>query len=378
MKRVFIKKVILLCLILLILSGCWDVKDLQKISFVTGLAIDELEDKKIGLTYQILLPQNASDPAKSGAPQFMNVKSKGENVLKAVSQVSLKEDPIYSEHLKMLLFGEKLARKRNLQGLINYFIRDDEVRRSTYVVLTKGYAGNFLEIPTKKKTPIQKLVDISNNKFYNGGIIIPTRLGQMSENLQANISFFIQAVSLRNNELVYDGAGIISEKTNKLLGFVSSKDVQSLQWVIGKSKGGIVPLKLDKRAFTYEILTLESKVKPKLKDGKLTFDIIVKTNGKISEDWNPQEDSFRESYLHKVEKRTAEKMEADIQQALYTIQKKYKADPIGLGSYVHIRYPAYWKQNKASWDEIFSKTRIHYKVKVDIKNFGTKGRGKRV
>ncbi|MFB8735973.1 hypothetical protein ACEQPO_26805 [Bacillus sp. SL00103] len=47
----------------------------------------------------------------------------------AVSNVALKDPPIYSDHSKIFLFGKDQAEHHDIQGTLNHFIRDDEVRR---------------------------------------------------------------------------------------------------------------------------------------------------------------------------------------------------------------------------------------------------------
>ncbi|NGY81127.1 Ger(x)C family spore germination protein [Bacillus megaterium] len=246
MKKFNVKKRLFIFIICIFLTGCWDVKDLKRLSFVSGLALDEREDKKIELIYQILLPQSSMDSNGTGVPQTIIVQSVGKNLLEAVSNVALKEDRIYSEHLKVFLIGENLAKHRNIKGLINHFIRDDEVRRSSYVILTKGKASMAIKMPVKKKIASEKIFDISQNEIYNGKILTPMRLGKASEYLQAKTSFLIQALRTNKGEIIYDGAGIIDAKKQRLKGFISPKDVQSIQWLKGETKGGVIPSKIDK------------------------------------------------------------------------------------------------------------------------------------
>ncbi|MDG3045144.1 Ger(x)C family spore germination C-terminal domain-containing protein [Bacillus sp. B6(2022)] len=101
------------------------------------------------------------------------------------------------------------------------------------------------------------------------------------------ISFLVQSVEVVNGELTYDGAGIIHGKTRKLIGFIPAKDVQSLNWVMNRISGGVVPATYKDFPITYEIKKAKSKIEPYLKNGKVSFKISVQTNGKLSEDQYP-------------------------------------------------------------------------------------------
>lgn len=128
--------------ILMTLSGCWDAKEVEKLSFARGLAIDETSDRRYKLTYQNLLPQSENSQA-SGRPVFVNVTSRGDTILEAVSEVALKDPPVYSDHLKVLIFSDKLLADQNILQMMNHFIRDDELRRSSYLFAARGKASDF-------------------------------------------------------------------------------------------------------------------------------------------------------------------------------------------------------------------------------------------
>lgn len=141
---------------LLALCGCWDVKDIEQLSFARGLAIDETNDHQYKLTYQNLLPQS-EDSQASGKPEFVNVTSHGKTILEAVSDVSIKDPPVYSDHLKVILLGEKLMRNQNVDQVLNHFIRDDELRRSSYLMAARGNAADvFTKGNPNQQQPIDR------------------------------------------------------------------------------------------------------------------------------------------------------------------------------------------------------------------------------
>ncbi|PNB40271.1 Ger(x)C family spore germination protein, partial [Pseudomonas sp. GW456-E7] len=81
--------------------------------------------------------------------------------------------PIYSDHLKVILLGEKLMRNQNIDQVFNHFIRDDELRRSSYLMAARGQAEVvFTKGSPKQQLPMpsEKLIDLTNNSGYNGKI----------------------------------------------------------------------------------------------------------------------------------------------------------------------------------------------------------------
>ncbi|MEH7652597.1 Ger(x)C family spore germination protein [Bacillus safensis] len=362
------------CCLFLLSAGCWDLKDIEKLSFVRGVGIDEQDENGVKLTYQNLVPKTGGTQ-EADSPGYVNVVSKGKNVLEAVSNVALKDPPIYSDHLKIFLFGRNQAEHHDIQGTLNHFIRDDEVRRSSYLLVSRGDASKVInqKLKSQQKVPVEHIFETSKNRSFNGKIAPPTRIGRSSDYFQMGVSFLVQSVDVIDSEIIYDGAGIIHGKTRKLIGFIPAKDVQSLNWVMGRITGGVVPATYKGYPITFEIKKAKTKVEPYLKDGKVSFKISVKTNGKLSEDQYPPENSFDEQYIKRFERIFARKIKERIQKAVHHVQKEVGVDPIFFNQQFRMKYPDYWDQHGTEWDRLFQEADIDYDVKVSILNFGAEG-----
>ncbi|MFJ5964373.1 Ger(x)C family spore germination protein [Bacillus sp. NPDC093026] len=362
------------CFLFLLSAGCWDIKDIEKVSFVRGVGIDETEDQGVKLTYQNLVPKMGSTQ-EADSPGYVNVVSKGKNVLEAVSNVSLKEPPIYSDHLKIFLFGRSQAEHHDIQGTLNHFIRDNEVRRSSYLLVSRDDASKVInqKLKSQQKVPVEHIFETSKNRNFNGKILLPLRIGRASDYFQMSISFLVQSVDVINNELVYDGAGIIHGKTRKLIGFISANDVQSLNWVTDRISGGVVPATYKGYPITYEIKNAKSKVEPYLKNGNISFKISVQSSGMLSEDQYPPENSFDKHYIKRFQHIFENQIEHRIKKAVSHLQKEVGVDPIFLNRQVRMKYPDFWEKHRDEWDELFQDATIEYDVSVDILNFGAEG-----
>ncbi|MED1747361.1 MULTISPECIES: Ger(x)C family spore germination protein [Bacillus] len=362
------------CLLFLLTAGCWDIKDIETLTFVRGVGIDETDDQGVKLTYQNLVP-NMGGTQEATSTGYVNVVSKGENVLEAVSRVALKNQPIYSDHLKIFLFGKSQAEHHDIQGTLNHFIRDDEVRRSSYLLVTRDNASKVInqKINSQQKAPVEHIFETSKNRDYNGKILLPTRIGRASDYFQMGVSFLVQSVDAINDELIYDGAGIIHGKTRKLIGFIPANDVQALNWMMNRISGGVVPATYKGYPITFEIKKAASKVEPYLKDGKISFKVSVKTNGKLSEDQYPSENSFDEQYIKRYERIFSQKIKGRIHKAVRHMQTEVGVDPIFLSRQVRIKYPDFWEKHRDEWDTLFQEADIQYDVNVSILNFGAEG-----
>lgn len=92
-------------------------------------------------------------------------------------------------------------------------------------------------------------------------------------------------------------------------------------------------MKRDGHLFSYEVYSSNRKIKTAYKDGKFKFTVTRNIEGRLSEDWNPNEDSFKDSYIKSIEK-TVEKRVHETVTSFITekLQKEIKADVTGLGT----------------------------------------------
>lgn len=114
-------------------------------------------------------------------------------------------------------------------------------------------------------------------------------------------------------------------------------------------------------------------MKTQYKHGKFKFIVTRFVEGRLSEDWNPKEDSFKESYINEIKNAVKHSIHSDVMAFIDYMQHELKVDITGLGDQVRIHYPDKWKKISSDWDHHFSESDIEYKVKVAIRDFGTKG-----
>ncbi|MGF6952459.1 hypothetical protein QF028_004964 [Neobacillus sp. B4I6] len=122
----------------------------------------------------------------------------------------------------------------------------------------------------------------------------------------------------------------------------------------------------------YELQKMKSKIKPKVVGDKISFTVEIETEGKLREDWIDPGNAFKSDFIKRAQQETEAAIKKEAGRALSKTQKKYKVDVVGFGKRLSIEYPQVWKKVKGDWDDRFSKVPVDLKVKVKIREFGTK------
>jgi spore germination protein KC len=127
--------IVLLCLLL---SGCWDYKDLNKLSIVTGMAFDQAKDGKLKVTLEIV--DRSSSPKKEGL-RTRSVEVTEKNAKEAVQKAARGLDfELYYGALAVVIFGDGVKEGE----LLDWLHDNREVRETVYIVRAEK-AGKKLQ-----------------------------------------------------------------------------------------------------------------------------------------------------------------------------------------------------------------------------------------
>ncbi|MFD2656569.1 Ger(x)C family spore germination protein [Gracilibacillus thailandensis] len=134
----------LLFVCIVLLSGCWDKKELNEVAVVIGVGIDKVSEKEgvYEITAQVIKPQEG-DQQGAELPTW-SVTAQGETIMDAIKNLNrLSPRRLYWSHLQIIIFSEGLARE-GVAPIITWFERDRDSRAGSYVVVTRGSAQDLL------------------------------------------------------------------------------------------------------------------------------------------------------------------------------------------------------------------------------------------
>ncbi|MGJ7912801.1 Ger(x)C family spore germination protein [Neobacillus sp. LXY-1] len=393
MKQRTLKTLFLSSFLLFSLTGCWSSKEIEELGFVAGTAMDlkkedpfkgdmegpnEGSSKQISLTLtnQFFTAQTNSQNTQKGGSQksYQNITESGHSVISVLRKMVLKnEKRSFGQHSKVIVISADLARKVNLQKLLDFFLREVEIRQSSYIFIAKNSAKKTLETKESSVIPAYHLFQITKSQERTTKILHSLPLAKLQGKLHSGTSFLLQNLVTEKGEVKFSGAAVIKGKSRKLVGFINEKDIEGLNWLTGKAKGGLVN-SIDKETgqpVTYEIKTLKSKITPHMVKNQISFDVKIESQGTLAEHWDRSGKPSDEKFLKKAEKNSEEEVEHLIKNVLVKTQKKYKIDVVEFGKEFQIKYPRTWEKIKKDWEQTFSNVPIHYSVDIKIIDYGT-------
>lgn len=397
------KRVLFLFMCLLLLSGCWDRTEIEEVGFVLGLGMDpadpelELKRKQAGSaenwsdieherlsfirnTFQVAIPgnfQTQSDGAAGGQPEFFNISTTGLTNFKIRRQPSSRRSRHFSfEHLKIMLIHEQLARAGILEHLIDYYLRDHEMRRKTRIFITDSDTRDIFEM----KLPMEGLMSqsifmISDNNNRVLGMLEPADMGNVSSGVISNRSFLIPRIVKQESDIAVNGAALIHGKTNRMLGWLGIEDIEAFNWIMGDAQSGVIEVPFEDRSpFVFETFMQGTRVKYKYNadQDKDQFFINIRAEGSLSESQMHNVDISSLKMTSKFNAAVEERISKQVQELMTRMQHEYSADIFELHKQIRRLHPQRWKQIRNDWakeDGYFSKADIQFDVEVQIRDY---------
>ncbi len=372
------KLLILLIISSLLLTGCWNIREVSDLGVAVALGIDLLEDDTLEVTAQVLVPRmlNSSGTQENSVITFSGTGKTIFEILRKLTNISSRK--IYLAHVQLIVIGEGLA-KSGIFQTIDFLERDHEFRRQALVVLSKGItAKEILDIESRfESLPAMNIVGVIENNIHVGTSRKVNLLNLFNEINSPGRNLVLPVISTRSGEtpklikdLEAEGAGVFRE--NKLKGFLNSNETRGFLWVINELEGGILvipSLEDHEKLIAIEILKAYSKMDVQVKNSQLTLSVTVKQSGRIGEQ-QVSTDLTTKEMVNYLEKMQEEVIKREVLLAFSKAQNEFKSDIFGFGEIVKKNYPEIWKDISNHWDDHFSDLPVEIHVTSKIEGSG--------
>ncbi|WP_199614764.1 Ger(x)C family spore germination protein [Paenibacillus alkalitolerans] len=368
--------------ILILLTGCWNRMELDNFAFVQATAIDLADDdESIALTIQYYKP--VSGTSQGGGPpsqSFINVKTEDDTVFEAVRDMTIHFGrKAQFSHMRVLIIGERLARKRHVGEVLDLFSRDHEPRATVFIMIGKGKAAQYLEKtePFIESTIGQQIRESERMAYLFSGKSVKTTFLDLMLQLKgqtgvATIPYVYFDPKNKPKTSPVTALGVMKE--GKLVTTVSAKKIESLLMVLNQYKSGVIEVvcpgqknKKIKKMDAAEVAEVNTQMAVKIKGESVAVHVTTKIDGYVGElactTIKTPED------MEKFNERVKKTVERDLKNTVAFFQKK-KLDVFGIGNNVYRQNPALWKRLKRDWDERFAEIPFTYKIEVNIFNTG--------
>ncbi|MCQ6280451.1 Ger(x)C family spore germination protein [Bacillus sp. EB600] len=378
---------LMLLILISLLTGCWSSKELNELSIVTALGIDKTENGYL-LSAQVINPGEIAGKTSSGRTEVIRFMKSGSTIFEAIRKLAT-DSPreIYVSHLRVVVFGEKLA-KEGIGKTLDLLSRDHEMRSDFYMMVAKGStAYDILNVMThQEKLPANKLFNALDNSDKKWGPTTAVTLDELINNLVSkgkepiltgvyvygNPEYGSDFKNVQNispkTGLRIDSIGVF--KKDKLIGWLNVKESSGFNYIIDKVSSTATNVPCEDGKLAIETIRSKTKVKGKVEQGKPKITISVFSEGNVG-DVECTIDVSKPENIKKLEEKYQSEIKDKIEGAIKKVQKDYKSDIFGFGEVIHRADPKAWKRLEPNWEQEFENIEVSVKVNAKIRRLGT-------
>lgn len=371
----------------LLLTGCWDSRELNKLAFTAATAIDYKEGQWI-VSYQVVVPSalsslTANGPSKTPVTSFS---TQGKTIRDATWRNSL-ESPrhLYFSHNRAIIVSSA-AVQQGLSQLIDVYLRNLDSRETVSVLITEGEARQFLNqlmqiqiipgdgIEEMIKLESKVLSNLPNVNMYDLALellgtaksaVLPEIVisGSPSVTNPDELSKTKLSSKLRLGRLA-----VINQ--DKLAGWISKQDALGVSFIRNKVNRTVLPFKCEKSEVdsAFQINHTKTRLTPHKNGEHFMIEVDVKGEGELLET-NCPSDLNEPNTVRMMEEQLEKEIVENINSSWEAV-KKLKTDVVGFADLIHRKYPKEWKQLGPKWQTEFPQTEIQTKADITIKRVG--------
>jgi spore germination protein KC len=376
MGKAMRKKAVLafLCFSLLfLLCGCWDYRGLNEIAIVAGMAIDmDPVSGDFKVAYEIVDLTNV----KSSGPKSKLVESTGKTVFDAGRNAKKRlEKRLYYGNDQILIISEAIAKSGHLKHIIDWFLRDAELRETVHVIVSREKTAAELLSVKGINDPIvsyeiEKMIMDDNTSTSSTNTILLYQVYDTLHTEGLSLALPVLHKVLNSQEMTDEINGVAVFKGESMLGYLTPEESKYFLFVINKVKGGVLTLPAnegEKDDVSLEISQNSTKQSYTVEDGKLKMMIDTETRVYLDEIAN-EFDALDEEEVTSLEAAAGAKLKQEMEGVIKKVQTEYGSDIFGFGNTIRKKNIKLWSSVSGNWDMLFPTLQVTVNAKVTIAN----------
>ncbi|MCE5235487.1 MAG: Ger(x)C family spore germination protein [Clostridiaceae bacterium] len=355
---------VLLLLLCLAMCGCWDYRGLNKLIFVSGIAVDKNpETGDFIVTYEIM---NLQGNIKQEGLSAKIVESTGRTIAEAVRNANRRVTyKLYFGHSTVLILSEEVAIDGDLEELLDWVLRESEMRETASIVISVGQpAGDLLKLVGLDQNVVANEIDkILAEDSQTASLTYHVEAFEAYNLLKAegrSLALPVFHEAYNDGDMVAESNGVAVFKDTVMLGTLSPLESRMLLFMLNDIKGGLLICDIPEEKKHFSLLISESKTRltyEEGEDGQLIFRVKIKMEARLS-----QTDTYKNmldaATIERYERYATGQLKADLETLVQRVQQEYDSDIFGLGNHIFDTNNRLWKKISGDWDTLFQNARV--------------------
>lgn len=346
----------------LLLSGCFNYRDIDKVLFVTSVIVD-IDNAKMPVVYVEAFKPTRGGKGESGKGERITFKGSGKTLFEVVRNLNLSSSyKLNYTQNRGIVFTEKAA-QTCLSDFIDFFDRDQELVVRADLTVFKGDPEKLINIKIKSQEYIGLFIHdlIYNISSSSRGIIFSLN-DFLNKSYTKNNTTMLTMIALNEDKadpkIELSNGAII--KDFKMVDTLDIKQAEGYNFLINNIRGGTLEVanpSVNEKFVTLEILKSKTDTKISYNGDLINVKKIVYAKTSVGE--TQEKFLFNKESLKQLEKNA----ESNIKIACNRIFEEYKnknLDIFNISDDFNRKYP------KEKVEDVLAKSQLELEVHVSV------------
>ncbi|EGG37289.1 Ger(x)C family spore germination protein [Paenibacillus sp. HGF5] len=372
MKRVWI----LVCLTSLLLTGCWDNKEVQDINYITALGVDYKDEKYI-IYVQMLdfatIAKQESGKQTEQAPIWIG-RGTGSTLTEALIDLyTSSQQRVSWGHVTALVLTEAVLKPEQLSQVFDLTNRSQEIRYTKWVYGTKDKMEDLFTVsPFFQLSPLHSLLHEPRDSYVQFSFIRPIQFVNFIRLYREkaatvmlpslHISTQNWSENLKQHPILEVNGGFLI-KNKELMGWLPRSDLLGTRWLASNNTHAAVVVQANGEAVgSIRLEKPQSTIEVIRKPDDASYRIKLNVIGTV-------QNVYKQVGIKEMKRSTEDTLRKELQN---TFRKAalIHADPYELCLQLYRVDPILWKKLAEEKKDIYDETALEIDVDVNIRYWG--------
>nr|WP_269453476.1 Ger(x)C family spore germination protein [Paenibacillus swuensis] len=378
---------VLLCCMML--TGCWDYRELGEIQIVSGMGIEAGTKAKYRLYIEIIRTAEFVSDKRLGSARSYVVEEEVNTVADGVTVLNKKLNKhIEFSHLQLLVIDQELLRKGDLSYL-DFIERYREVRNN---ILMVGAEQGKVKAVMSTVTPdlsvsTYKIREQLQEYYRDYGGTYPIKLQHFVRDLgesgrspimpmvtiadETEKGTSIEAAKQIEVNDVVEIAGMGVFRKGKLAGILNNEETRDAMLTHRQFKESAMEMPCGKGKYVSLYLQhQDGNIHVEMRRGEPHLFVDLDLTARLDESQCKGYFDGSSEDFEKIEEQGEKVITARIKKVIQKVQRDFKADMFGFGSNLRERDNKSYKKIKNEWNEQFAAADLEVKVRLNLRRAG--------
>ena len=357
---------ILMALVLTLMSGCWDARDIEDLDICTAVVVD-WQDGEYAFYVEVvdIATNKKSDEGSGQGLKTTVVKGQGESFAEARHDLDkMLNKPVYLGAVQSLIMTDNLVD----HGLEEYMYRVREIgeyRKTMDMIVTPDNPEHLLSIQPENSPTIGFSIEDTLQNLLEQGVTFHMSLADVLQKLCAhNKGYLLSTLGIKLEQISLLGYTIFNG--GQRIGYIPYEDARGIVFVIlggeKRTPKFLYVVNVGENVYTLETSMKSNVIKAGWDGSRASFTVNTDFEAKLLYQ------SFASPVTPEVEKQIktglSDQLLADVTQAIQT-SVGYGCDYLYFSEPFRITYPSVYDQ--VDWDSTFTNADFAVNINVALK-----------